>query len=200
MLKKLLITILLFTGAGKTVKAQFDPIVIEAMIYYFGTYDEINLLTKVTPSLNNTYIHYGIRGGHSNARKTFTAGMAFYYAKDNRHPIIPDGKYTNYYGGLFLEFKVKPRNKLYFSIPLTLGGGSSELNEAAIAPSRGYNTKSAFWIYDQEVLLNYRLGNWVHFYIGPGFKLTSGSTTFGMSDQDLSGFAMNAGLRIGNFE
>jgi hypothetical protein len=197
-LRNILVVLILLFSFQKKSSAQLDPFILEAMIQYFMSYDEINLQCKISPSLKNTYMHMGMRGGHTTRDGYFTGGLAMYYSYDPYHGIIGAGQFQDFYFGLFLEPRSNPRNKIHFSFPMTFGMGQSSTSTSSIPTE--FSSKSDYLIADFETVLNYQISDVVKLHFGPGFAYTKGSNTYGFSDRDLTRFTLNFGVRLGNFK
>ena len=185
-----------------TPKAKSQYELVELALYYFLSWDECSMQFETRPSLNNTFYTWSLRGGHTNYNGNFTGGMTFNYSRDNLHGLIDHGKFTNYHVGLYLEkkFRPDPNQRIYFSIPLSATVGETIANDVVNPnPFSTFNTRSTFWMIEPELLLNYGLGNHAQFYFGAGYRFCRGSTTFGLSDELISGPSLQLGFRFGDF-
>ncbi|MBL4706236.1 MAG: hypothetical protein JKY54_17040 [Flavobacteriales bacterium] len=194
----ILIAVLLigFTPKAKSQALAWE--LVELATYYFMSWEEASFQAEVRPGLSNSFFSYGFRGGHTNANGSLTGGMSFYYSQDNLHGSIPDGKFINYHVGVYFEkkFRLLPNQKLYLSIPATLALGESF---ATTVIPVNYPRKSGFVYFEPELLLNYGINDDVQLHFGPGYRFTSGSTTYGLNDKSLSGLSFQVGIRFGNF-
>lgn len=194
-----LLAILLIIGFTPKTKAQLGAEAVELMFYYFMSWEEVSVQAETRPSLNNTFFSYGVRGGHTNASGNFTGGMSFHYSRDNNHGLIQQGSFTNYHIGAYFEkkFRLMPDQRLYLSVPVTIAFGESIANDQNPPPN--FLARSTFIYLEPEVLLNYGLTKDVQLYFGPGYRHCSGSKTYGMTDDMISGLSIQVGFRFGDF-
>ena len=195
----ILIIVLLvgFTPKAKSQALAWE--LFEVATYYFMSWEELSVQAEVKPSITNSFFSFGARGGHTNRDESFTGGMSFYYSQDNHHGIIPEGgRFTNYHIGAYFEkkFRVTRDQKLYLSIPFTFALGESIAK--TVLPT-SHQSRSTYGYFEPELLLNYGLSDDVQVHMGPGYRITSGSRTYGLNDQSLSGLSFQVGLRFGDF-
>ncbi len=202
-LRIILLTSIALLAFAPRAKSQIGVELAELMIGYFMSWEELSVQAEVRPSLNNTYFSYGFRGGHTNRQGNFTGGMAFLFSRDNNHGLIQSGRYSQYRIGLYLEkkFRPHPTQGVYFSVPVDIGLGEAIAGEVQVPQGgRFFAKRSPFWYFEPEVLLNCRLSKGIHYYVGVGYRHCSGSYTYGLTDELMSGFTAQTGLRFGYFD
>jgi hypothetical protein len=194
----ILILVLLVCFIPKA-KSQGGWELFELATRYLLSWEELTIQAEVKPSVTNSFYSFGARGGHTNPDGSFTGGMSFYYSQDKHHGIIPEGgKFTNYHIGAYFEkkFRITRNQRLYFSLPVTVAIGESIAS--TVLPT-SHPTRSGFVYAEPELLINYGLTDDIQVHLGPGYRITSGSKTYGLNDQSLSGLSFQVGIRFGDF-
>jgi hypothetical protein len=109
------------------------------------------------------------------------------------------------YGGLFIEPVFFDQKVVHFSVPILIGGGWSGLSNAHYSYDNRYpdevflRDESVFFVLEPGINMEVNLVKNVKLTMGGTYRYVSGSDIRNVSDSDLSGASLSAGIRVGWF-
>lgn len=109
------------------------------------------------------------------------------------------------YGGFMIEPVFFDQSLVHFTVPVIIGAGwagVSDHNWFGDDPwdeSWPFVDESAFFVVEPGVNMELNLAKHVRFTLGASYRFVSGSDIVSLSDSDLSGMSIGAGIRVGWF-
>jgi hypothetical protein len=110
-----------------------------------------------------------------------------------RSEVLP-GLYMDYRSaGAYVEYTVSPKRLVHLSFPLYAGYGEVEMDNQSGAAGLG---ESNFLLLEPNALLEINLLSRLRLNLGAGYRMVSAMNYRGLNEQDLSGWTLNAGLKL----
>lgn len=144
--------------------------------------------------------------------KRFALGAAFYTALNEFTPEMEmdNGLYLDLrYGGVRAEYILNPDNLVYFSFPLTIGGGEASMDYKGGLRSLGDPFgEDYFFFVEPGVQAEVNLIKNACLFAGASYRFVSGldydynstvSELVNIQSSDINGLALNLGIRFGLF-
>jgi hypothetical protein len=108
------------------------------------------------------------------------------------------GTYMDFkWAGGFFEYTWKAGKKAHITIPVLVGGAELELDEEG--PSGADFGEANFLVVEPAVLLELNLIQNLRLHMGAGYRLVGDFAYRNLDASDLSGFTLQAGLKLGLF-
>ena len=102
------------------------------------------------------------------------------------------------YGGLFLEFTLKPRSMFHISVPVLVGGGQTTFVGGYRDPETG-DDSDTFFVVEPEFNLEFNITrNW-RLDLGVGYRHVNGTGFAELTDEDQSGANWALTMKFGAF-
>lgn len=142
-----------------------------------------------------------VRGG-VNVKDKFSLGL---YAISLLNDIVPQSevladKYMDYWTvGAFAEYTLLSKELVHITLPVFFGYGEVEMDRFNNLPIADLGEANFFQI-EPSVLLEVNLHKYVRLNAGAGYRFVSKMNYRNMNQNDISGFAGYAGLKIGLFK
>jgi hypothetical protein len=119
----------------------------------------------------------------------------------------PPGELNEFYlhsqfVGLKLEYLLKPDNPVHLTFPLELGAGDVELDLKDNFENSNISVPSedrGFFYIEPGIALEVNVMKYLKFGIGASYRLVSNMTFRTVSSNDLQGFNISAGIKVGLF-
>ena len=159
---------------------------IAATARYFDFNDEAGILAggRVAMVVNHL-LSVGL-GGYGTALKPSPDGL----------PGLDDIEIA--YGGLFLEFTLKPHSVFHISVPVLVGGGQTSFTGSYVDPETG-DDSDTFVVVEPEFNLEFNVTrNW-RLDLGVGYRHVNGTGFAEVSDEDQSGTNWALTMKFGAF-
>jgi hypothetical protein len=105
---------------------------------------------------------------------------------------------TMAYGGLFLEYVLKPHSVVHICVPILVGGGQIQFEGDYVDPESGDDSEAIF-VVEPEVNLEFNITRNLRLNLGAGYRHVSRTDLVDFSDEDLSGVNGAITFKIGSF-
>jgi hypothetical protein len=102
------------------------------------------------------------------------------------------------YGGLILEYTVKPHSVLHISLPVLIGGGQVQFAGEYVDPDSGEDSES-FFVVEPELSLEFNVTRNLRLDLGVGYLHVNGMDLADITDEDLSGVSGAVTFKMGSF-
>ncbi len=195
-MRKLLLSFTMFTLIGGSAQAQccYDAF---GLFQLIESWEEGGVEVKFTTIDGNFVPIYGLKGGWFLGGERTLIGVTgnFSYTNWTELSTMPTN-FTMAYGGMYLDVNQSPYQPMHINYNLTVGLGSAEI-DGEQASQRG---SVLFLLIEPNVYLKMRLGSWIKFGVGGGYRYTTGPGTSNLSTTDLNGPSLNLMLMFGSYD
>jgi len=153
---------------------------------YFDFKDEAGILAGGRVAMVVNHVFSIGMGGYGTAKKPAHEDLA---GLDNIEIA---------YGGLFLEYTLKPHSVLHVSLPVLVGAGRTAFAGDYVDPETG-DDSDTFVVIEPELVLEFNVTrNW-RIDLGVGYRHVNGSGFAEITDEDQSGTNWVLAMKFGAF-
>jgi len=146
-------------------------------IYSSGGYGAFNMAYANIDGLNTLY--FGGQGGWVINHSFVVGGGGYGFTTDFRfdEELNARYQYNGGYGGVLLEFMLKPSRIVHVNFPMLIGGGGVRYTQDSDSSNSIFQEdESSFFIFEPGVELQVNLLPFMRIAFGARYKLTSNTT------------------------
>lgn len=186
---------------------EFDSFIDSKLVSKWGVYGCFE--SKIATDQSNVGTFLGMKMGViANDKVGMGMEVGGFVTKDIFEGTGGDGestllKYAMGYGGFVGEYIAMMNKKVHLTFPVLFGLGLGMLmDEDLVAEDVGNENLvegTMFLVIEPSINLEFNITKEIQLYIGPSYRIVSGSAFDRLSDKELSGMGINFGLKVGSF-